>query len=433
MRRRPGQPADPGPVAPSYCSDRGRQGRPRPGHHRRGLPGTGSCGEVDRGKDPERGNVLLPAAADSRGAPARSPGQRPDVRHPRPAHSGRADRPVRHRVRPRPGSADGLPPGTAPRCGLLDPADDRPHPGQAVLARPGTASSRHQLAAPVPGAGGRLEGQDHPQGAARDRGRPGIPPDRRGQRPVHGPRVLPRHRPVGRRRPVPVGAVGGTVPDPGRGDTARERAVPAQGEDGPADPRTASGPPRSCQVRRGRPACLSGTARRLRGGRPRRDVHRRRAGTAPGGHGQGGKRPDLGRGSRRRPPPRPDPRRAPGLLGMGRDRGPPSHRDQDRGAHRAVAPQPGPVPAAVHRRAHPAAADRPVQDRRRAAPGHQPRARRCPVGDHHPDPRRRRCRPARRVLRRQRETLEPADAAAVPAPGSGQRTVPSPRRRSGSS
>ena len=91
-------------------------------------------------------------------------------------------------------------------------------------------------------------------------------------------------------------------------------------------------------------------------------------------------------------------------------------RHQDRGAHRAVAPQPGPVPAAVHRRAHPAAADRPVQDRRRTAPGHQPRARQCPVGDHHPDPRRPRRRPARRVLRRQREALEPADAAAVPAP-----------------
>jgi hypothetical protein len=42
------------------------------------------------------------------------------------------------------------------------------------------------------------------------------------------------------------------------------------------------------------------------------------------------------------------------------------------GLTRAVAPQPGPVPAAVHRRAHPAAADRPVQDRRRAAPGISP-------------------------------------------------------------
>ena len=121
-------------------------------HHRRRLPGAGRRGAVDRGQDPQHGNVLLPAAADGRGAPARSAGQRPDVHHPRPAHPGRADRPVRHRVRPGPGPAHGLPPRTAARGGLLDPAGDRPHPGQAVLARPGTPSSRHQLAPPFPGA-----------------------------------------------------------------------------------------------------------------------------------------------------------------------------------------------------------------------------------------------------------------------------------------
>ena len=142
--------------------------------------------------------------------------------------------------------------------------------------------------------------------------------------------------------------------------------------------------------------------------------------------------PGPGPRTRGRPPPRPDPRRAPGLLGLGGHRGAPPHRHQDRGTHRAVAPQPGPVPAAVHRRAHPAAADRPVQDRRRAAPGHQPRARRRPVRSHHPDPRRQRRRPARRVLRRQREGMEPADAAAVPAAAALRRPATSPPRRSAS-
>ena len=42
-----------------------------------------------------------------------------------------------------------------------------PHPGQAVLARPGTPPSRHQLAPAVPGGSGRLETADHPQDAAR--------------------------------------------------------------------------------------------------------------------------------------------------------------------------------------------------------------------------------------------------------------------------
>ena len=83
------------------------------------------------------------------------------------------------------------------------------------------------------------------------------------------------------------------------------------------------------------------------------------------------------------------------------------HRHPDRGTHRAVPPQPDPVPAARHRRADPAAADRPVQDRPRTAAGHQARTRRRPVGDHHPDPRRRRRRPARGVLRRQRKLWNP--------------------------
>jgi hypothetical protein len=62
--------------------------------------------------------------------------------------------------------------------------------------------------------------------------------------------------------------------------------------------------------------------------------------------------------------PRPDPRGRPRVLGLGRHRGPAPHRHPRRGTDRALAPQPGPVPAPVHRRADPAAAYRPVQDRR---------------------------------------------------------------------
>ena len=125
--------------------------------------------------------------------------------------------------------------------------------------------------------------------------------------------------------------------------------------------------------------------------------------------------PDLGRGTRRRGAAGPDPRGRPRVLGLGRHRGPQPHRHPRRGTHRAVAPQPGPVPPARHRRARPPAGHRPVQDRRRTAPRHQPRARRRPVRDHHPDPPPRRDRPARRRLRHPRAHLEPAHAPAVPA------------------
>jgi hypothetical protein len=51
------------------------------------------------------------------------------------------------------------------------------------------------------------------------------------------------------------------------------------------------------------------------------------------------------------------------LLGLGRRRGPAADRHPHRGTDRALAPQPHPVPASRHRRAGPAAADRPFQDR----------------------------------------------------------------------
>ena len=102
------------------------------------------------------------------------------------------------------------------------------------------------------------------------------------------------------------------------------------------------------------------------------------------------------------------------------------HRHPHRGTDRTVPPQPRPVPAARHRRAHPAAADRPVQDRHRAAAGDQPRTGRRAQRDHLPDPRQRRRRAAGGRLRLPRTRLEPADAAAVPAPR--RRREPADRR-----
>ena len=79
----------------------------------------------------------------------------------------------------------------------------------------------------------------------------------------------------------------------------------------------------------------------------------------------------LGRGPADRQAPRPHPGGRQRLLGLGRGRGPADDRHQGRGGHRAVAPQPGPVPASRHRRARPAAVGRPVQDRRGEAARHR--------------------------------------------------------------
>ena len=77
-----------------------------------------------------------------------------------------------------------------------------------------------------------------------------------------------------------------------------------------------------------------------------------------------GGRQDLGRRPRHRQAPGPRQGRRARVLGVRRRRGPARHRHPDRGTDRTVAPQPGAVPAARHRRTRAAAADRPLQDRR---------------------------------------------------------------------
>jgi hypothetical protein len=56
----------------------------------------------------------------------------------------------------------------------------------------------------------------------------------------------------------------------------------------------------------------------------------------------------LGGRPRHRRPPRPHPARAPRILGLGRGGGTSTHRDPDRGADRAIAPQLDPLHAAHH-------------------------------------------------------------------------------------
>ena len=80
-------------------------------------------------------------------------------------------------------------------------------------------------------------------------------------------------------------------------------------------------------------------------------------------------RPGLGRRSPNRQSPRSQPGGTSRVLDLGRGRDIAAHRDPSRGTHRAVTSQPGATPAARQRRAHPAAAHRPLQDRRRAAAG----------------------------------------------------------------
>ena len=115
---------------------------------------------------------------------------------------------------------------------------------------------------------------------------------------------------------------------------------------------------------------------------------------------------------------RSDPRRRPRVLVLGHRGSTPRHRHPHRGTAGDHPLQPGAIPAADHRRDRAAAADRPVQDRYRAAsggrPGHGGRA----VGDHQPPPQ---PQPFRRGapgagLRLPGTHLAAAGAGAVPAP-----------------
>ena len=255
-----------------------------------------------------------------------------------------------------------------------------PTPGPAVLERPGTASSGDRLAGLSAG-GRRLETADHQKPPARAAGRP-DPRDRGGNALV-------------KVRAFYLDIAQWAAEDPAR--WAPWAAPARSGRRDPARGRAARRKSRMDQRTRERLPMLPALVGRRRPAAPQPPARRRPA-AGPGGcsppaggpcAGRSGRRtpPDLGRRPRQRPAPRPDPRRRKRVLGLGRGGSPPPHRHPDRGTDRAVPPQPGPVPAARHRRADPAAADRPVQDRRGTAPGLTPSSPTC-CPHHHPGPRR---------------------------------------------
>jgi len=277
-RRGPGRPrprclrwpGDPGPArdglgplgrAEQDHLDGDPQGRPGQRHHRRRLPrADGGPGRApfpgQRGptivlrpaqghrRAPRRGAVAAAGAAD-RGPPQ----HRPD--------RGR----VRHRVPARPGPAGGVLHRTGARAGPHLAALHRPQPVPAVLARPGDPSSRHRLAPAA--AAGRAGVEGAPELHPRCRRAAGAAPDQLPQRAGVRPGLLRGHRPVGRRRPGPVGAVGGAEPGQGRRVHAKEVKIAGEVADGPADQDAAA-------------AAARPPARRRTAARGRRGAHHRR-------------------------------------------------------------------------------------------------------------------------------------------------------------
>ena len=189
----------------------------------------------------------------------------------------------------------------------------------------------------------------------------------------------------------PLGTVGGALPD------RRRRDRPRQGCASTASPAWTSAPAsgsRSCP-------CWCAPPNERQDSRPHA------ACTPPRGTPPGALIPDTGGTLRRavRPPttingrsiwaqdtvhrqaPQPGLRGRRGVLGLRHDRDPAPDRHPRRGTARADPPQHHRIPAALHRRARPAAADRPLQDRHRTAAARQPRTRRRAQRDRQPAPR----------------------------------------------
>ena len=213
-----------------------RQRRRRPRHHRRGLPGTAR----GRGPHPQPAGtghrpVLLRAAAPGGRLPART---RPSTLRFVSRISGqlsveRARRPLRAGLPPRPRPHRGLPARAPAGARLQHPGarlanlglqfwknleDITPASAPCTLPprSPQRGSSASASRSPPPAAG-----RGHGRGHQRRKAWIGLLTTVRG--------LLPRHRPVGRRGPGPLGAMGRSLPGPpsrrsSRKNTARRKA-----------------------------------------------------------------------------------------------------------------------------------------------------------------------------------------------------------------
>ena len=136
--------------------------------------------------------------------------------------------------------------------------------------------------------------------ATKDNGQVSRAAAGRAQRAHRGTGLLPRPGRVGRRRPRPLGAVGGAV------SGQRQRRLPQEGPPAPQvphghpHPRTAAGAADPGRLGGGRTSPHRRAARRRRADPTRRVVHRRRDDPAPGGAEDPDHRARLGRAPRHR-------------------------------------------------------------------------------------------------------------------------------------
>jgi hypothetical protein len=189
---------------------------------------------------------------------------------------------------------------TAARLGLRQPGRDLLLPGRPVLGQDRGSVPEHQHAAPAPGNRPRLEGRPADRQAHRHRCRRRAdrdlqPAAERQRRTAARAGALSRHRPVGHRGALPLGAMGSSLPGQRHRDQPHQGPQAPQGPDGPADPRAATRPARAHPHRRR----AQGRCRPAAAGRPgnaaRRGNHRHQRDAPQGRHPEGRSRRKLDR------------------------------------------------------------------------------------------------------------------------------------------
>ncbi len=230
--------------------------------------------------------AVLPTAARARRPRPRRTRRDRDVLRPWATQLRATDRPLPDRLPPGAGRAGRLPARTAAVGGFLLAATAGLPARQTLLGRSRGPPSRHRLAAASARCRRGVEAtradpyphQDQPRPATgrRDRATAG-----RSQRAHRRAGLLPRYRRVGRRRPGPMGTVGGALPGQCQRRLPQEGPLTPQVPDGRPHPRTASGAADPGLLGRGRTWPHRRTARRRRTRPPRAAVHRRRGDTAP--------------------------------------------------------------------------------------------------------------------------------------------------------